>query len=183
MQFLHPQNVRYREPVVAITFDDGYADWVTEALPRLVQHRMPATFFVTTSFAIVTSVPHEGLQVLPEDGVKILADAGYEIGSHGKTHTDLSLCTTDAFVEEVHSSLEKLRHLSGRSVSRLSYPKGRFSVSHFPLLKAEGVTLAFAGHGGIGQGVAPFSAPRVPVTQPMSISRFAARVYRAAAWG
>jgi peptidoglycan/xylan/chitin deacetylase (PgdA/CDA1 family) len=35
---------------VAITFDDGYLDNVTQALPILVQHGIPATFFVATSF-------------------------------------------------------------------------------------------------------------------------------------
>jgi len=34
----------------AITFDDGYADNVSNALPVLLYHRVPATFFVSTAF-------------------------------------------------------------------------------------------------------------------------------------
>lgn len=38
-----------REPSVVITFDDGYADNVREALPILEELAIPATFFVSTS--------------------------------------------------------------------------------------------------------------------------------------
>jgi peptidoglycan/xylan/chitin deacetylase (PgdA/CDA1 family) len=39
---------KIRRPVVAITFDDGYADNVLEALPILEEEEVHATFFVST---------------------------------------------------------------------------------------------------------------------------------------
>jgi len=35
---------------ISITFDDGYADNFTQALPILEHHKVPATFFVATAF-------------------------------------------------------------------------------------------------------------------------------------
>ena len=37
-------------PMVAITFDDGTADFAELALPVLVEHRVPATLYVATDF-------------------------------------------------------------------------------------------------------------------------------------
>lgn len=35
---------------ICITFDDGYADNVTQALPILLQHKLSATFFIATAY-------------------------------------------------------------------------------------------------------------------------------------
>lgn len=37
-----------RKPAIVITFDDGYADNLTEALPVLERAELPATFFIST---------------------------------------------------------------------------------------------------------------------------------------
>ncbi len=41
---------RLRPHSVALTFDDGYADFNTQVVPDLVAHGLPATLFVTTDF-------------------------------------------------------------------------------------------------------------------------------------
>lgn len=41
-------NKRSSERLASITFDDGYADWLTGVVPELIDRRLPATFFITT---------------------------------------------------------------------------------------------------------------------------------------
>jgi peptidoglycan/xylan/chitin deacetylase (PgdA/CDA1 family) len=50
------QRRRVRDRSVAVTFDDGYANNLHEAAPRLVARRIPATVFVTTG---QTGASHE----------------------------------------------------------------------------------------------------------------------------
>jgi peptidoglycan/xylan/chitin deacetylase (PgdA/CDA1 family) len=48
---------RWREPVVLVTFDDGYQDNFAVAAPVLRSHTVPATFFLPTAFLDAPCVP------------------------------------------------------------------------------------------------------------------------------
>jgi glycosyltransferase involved in cell wall biosynthesis/peptidoglycan/xylan/chitin deacetylase (PgdA/CDA1 family) len=69
---------------VALTFDDGYAEWIDNVAPALLRRRMPATFFITTGqfeggvlwheriIAAVRALPAQGAQ-LPA-GLRLYTD-------------------------------------------------------------------------------------------------------------
>jgi peptidoglycan/xylan/chitin deacetylase (PgdA/CDA1 family) len=68
-----------------ITFDDGYADNHDVALPVLVRHRLPATFFVATGFldggrmfndGVVELLRRSPLATLAVDGLQLQLPAG-----------------------------------------------------------------------------------------------------------
>jgi peptidoglycan/xylan/chitin deacetylase (PgdA/CDA1 family) len=50
--------LRLREPAVAITFDDGYADNMIAGQVLMEQFGVPAIFFVTTGFVGTSNIPH-----------------------------------------------------------------------------------------------------------------------------
>lgn len=172
---------RSRIPKVVITFDDGYADWIENALPVLKEYNVPATFFITTSFRSVTSAPHDFLTPLSMRDVEILVNNNFVIGGHGHTHRDLSVCTEAELRFELMESKRILTELSHQEINHVSYPKGRYP-SDLKIIDEIGYLFAFAGHGSVRYGTNRLIIPRVPVTKNISQLRYILRIFRAAVY-
>lgn len=60
---------------VAITFDDGYTDWLATVAPALRKRKFPATFFISTEHLSGPALWHErivaAVRALPDSGVKL----------------------------------------------------------------------------------------------------------------
>ena len=104
--------------MVLITFDDGDASNVDQALPTLQALGLTAVFFITRHF-----VGQPGM--ITPLGLRQLADAGMVIGSHGLSHRFLNTLSPAALAIELASSRDFLQQLTGRPVSLLSLPGGR----------------------------------------------------------
>jgi peptidoglycan/xylan/chitin deacetylase (PgdA/CDA1 family) len=117
---------------VSITFDDGYADNCTYALPLLVEERIPFTYFVTLH-NVLSGEPfaHDliwGKPCAPNTLAQIcaLAEAGVEIGSHGFSHTDLGAIDNQRVLNyELLDSRDVLQRLVGRPVRYFAFPFGQ----------------------------------------------------------
>jgi peptidoglycan/xylan/chitin deacetylase (PgdA/CDA1 family) len=111
-------------PPVALTFDDGTADFVEEALPELVAHRVPATLYVATDFV-------EAGRTFPDDGRPVswagLRDAIstglVTIGSHTHTHRLLDRVGGPEAAEELDRSIGLIEDRLGVACSHFAYPK------------------------------------------------------------
>jgi peptidoglycan/xylan/chitin deacetylase (PgdA/CDA1 family) len=112
------------KPPVVITFDDGTADFVDEALPVLAEHGLPVTYYVATDF-IERGVP------FPDDGVPMtwaaireaVASGLVEVGSHTHTHALLSRMSTRDAAAELDRSIELIRERAGVQARHFAYPK------------------------------------------------------------
>jgi len=109
--------------LVAVTFDDGTADFVEHAVPILVEHRVPATLYLATDFV-------EQGRSFWDDGTVLswsaLADAVatglIDIGSH--THTHALLDRSDDIVEdELDRSIDLIGERLGVMARHFAYPK------------------------------------------------------------
>ena len=82
-------------PAVSITFDDGYDANCDEAMPLLIERKIPCTYFVTSRCVLERiPFPHDvagRCPVRPNTLAQIrsLSDAGIEIGAHTRTHADV----------------------------------------------------------------------------------------------
>lgn len=156
---------------IALTFDDGYADALTAALPLLQRYGFVATFYVVNNF-----VGQPGY--MNWDELRALRDAGMEIGAHSMTHSDLTLMNPDAAFMEIAESGQALAAQLQVPIVSFCYPAGRFNTALAEQVRAAGYSNATTTVQGV-DGSAPFTLPRIRIYGDMSQSGFewAVRAY------
>ena len=105
---------------IALTFDDGYADFADTVLPLLLEMRLSATVFLTTAF-VKQGRP---LYLSLSDLRAIAGTPGLRIGSHGVTHCRLTGCDDQRLRSELRDSRHMLEEWSGQEVTAVAYPHG-----------------------------------------------------------
>ncbi|MGX1130799.1 peptidoglycan/xylan/chitin deacetylase (PgdA/CDA1 family) [Streptomyces glaucescens] len=152
--------------LVGLTFDDGYADFVEQALPVLGRHAFGATLFVLPGRLGGDNAwdplgPRKPL--LTADGVREAASAGVEIGSHGLTHIDLTQADDAALRAETAESRALLSELTGAPVAGFCYPYGTVDRRVVDAVRAAGYRYGCAIDPGPLTG--PHALPRLYIGQ------------------
>lgn len=152
--------------LVGLTFDDGYADFVEHALPRLRRWECGATLFVLPGRLGGDNAwdplgPRKPL--LSADGIRHAAAEGVEIGSHGLTHMDLTEADDATLRAETADSMALLSKLTGAAVTGFCYPYGMVDARAADAVRAAGYAYACAIDPGPLTG--PHALPRVHVGQ------------------
>lgn len=114
----------------AITFDDGFASVVREAVPLLADRGLTATVFCVAGHLGRTNdwstqparTPRRALATSGE--LAALAAEGFEIGSHGTEHVPLHSASKDVLERELLESKELIGGAVGQPVTSLAYPYG-----------------------------------------------------------
>ena len=102
---------------VVITFDDGWRSVYDEAFPIMQELRMTGVVYLVSS-GIYSDPTMMHVAELEE-----LAAAGWEIGSHTRTHPDLTQCA-ESLADEIRGSRTDLEMALGLPVRTLAYPFG-----------------------------------------------------------
>jgi peptidoglycan/xylan/chitin deacetylase (PgdA/CDA1 family) len=116
--------------LVGLTFDDGYEDFLSTALPILETLGFSATVFVVAGMLGEENTwEHRGgprlrSRLLGADGVREVSERGMEVGSHTFTHPRLSGLDPGMLAREVGGSRQMLGEIVGTPVEGFSYPYG-----------------------------------------------------------
>lgn len=123
--------------VLAVTFDDAYASVLEHALPVLADLGIPGSVYPVTDLVGGAAPmawpgidgwiggPHEReLLGMGWDGLRTLADAGWEVGSHTCGHPWLPACDDARLEEELVRSRAEIEERLGVTCDTLAYPYG-----------------------------------------------------------
>ena len=135
--FTEAATVRAAERVIAVTFDDGYRSVLQLALPLLARMGVRGTVFAPT--ALVGESEAHGwdgtrswastrwageIQVMGWDELDQLVAAGWEIGSHTRTHPHLTQLDDGQLLTELRRSREEIEENLGGPCTSIAYPYG-----------------------------------------------------------
>ena len=118
-------------PTVTFTFDDGYSENCRSAIPLLIRHQIPCTYFVTLDH-VLTGKPfthdldrRQPLPINSVDELRAMADGGIEIGLHARSHFDFSRpITATQLRREIVDAAAELADLVRRPIRYFAFPYG-----------------------------------------------------------
>lgn len=118
------------EPMISLTFDDGYENFIDNALPILQEFDAPATVFLVSSSLIDNERDPVNLQPLDtmsiDDLNQLKRDPLVTIGSHTKTHRNLAELGPEEQREEIVGGKRVLEDELDIEIDRFAYPGGSY---------------------------------------------------------
>lgn len=162
----------YRLPsgVAALTFDDGFAELYTHALPSLLRYGFSATIFLVAETLTpggrivdwVDTPPRWPLRTLTIDQVLEMQERGVKFGSHSWAHRDLTTLSEAECVRDLRASRDLLEALVRQRISFLAYPRGLHHAHVRRAAERAGYERSFSLPEG-PEPVGPHAVPRVGI--------------------
>src|SRR6266850_1402628 len=178
-----------QDKYVAITFDDGYLDFYTHALPILQKHGFKATVFIVSGFAGEQARGSNGNSFMSWSQIREIQSQGMEIGSHTVTHPQLHAMPSKQVEKEVSESKRAIEEKVGAAVTSFAYPYAfpeqdrQFAKGLRESLKQQGYESAVSTIIGTARrGNDAFFLPRIPVNSYDDLRFFDVKLNRGYDW-
>jgi peptidoglycan/xylan/chitin deacetylase (PgdA/CDA1 family) len=154
--------------VAAVTFDDGFVDFVEHGLGVLADVGANATLYVPSRAiggrASWISRGPEAPTIVDQSQIQEVAAAGIEIGSHGAEHVPMDVLDHRVAARHLRESRDVLEHVSAGPVLSMCYPHGYHSRALRRSVAAAGYRNACAiGHRRHPLAADPFAVQRLLV--------------------
>lgn len=135
---------------VAITFDDGYQSVYRNAIPILLNEKIPSTIYVPTAYLgrnpvwdIPVDCPHLNEIVMTEKQIKHVYSELVTIGSHTHSHPKLGELEFNDVRNELVTSKKILEGITGERITELALPHGSYNEEVLTLSKEIGYDKVF----------------------------------------
>jgi peptidoglycan/xylan/chitin deacetylase (PgdA/CDA1 family) len=169
---------------VVLTFDDGYRNFLTGALPRLIARNMPVSVFLITDrirnqngLDIKAWAESDDEIFLSWDEVKELQRHGVEFGSHTCSHPKLSELRAAEAERELRTSHETIASYLSQVTMPLAFPYGSYSETVIAMTRTLPYTCALTTDAGTNSSLTdPFLLRRNLIGDDDDEALFAARV-------
>ena len=164
--------------VVGITFDDGYHNNLTHALPALLKEGFSSTCYAVSGLLGQTNRWDESLGIaqtplMNEAEIRQWTAAGQEIGSHTHLHIDLTAADDQECRAEMKLGKSELQAAIQQPVDHFCYPYGRYDSKHVAMVKELGfMSATTTQRGRCHAGTDLLQLPRVPVLRSTSLPVF-----------
>ena len=164
--------------VVGITFDDGYLNNLTHALPVLRKHGFSSTCYAVSGLAGKTNLWDAGIGIaqtalMDAAQMRQWVAGGQEIGSHTRSHINLLESVDADCREEIVAGKIDLEHMLGEPVRQFCYPYGRYEPKHTDMVRAQGFSTATTTQRSrCHTGMNMLEIPRVPVLRATRLPIF-----------
>lgn len=149
-----------QEKCVAITFDDGYEDNYTNALPILKQHQAKGTLYLVVNrhdndWSVQKKAHHDSGELMREaklsdQQVQDMVKSGcIELGGHTTNHINFATTSKEQKSKEVTESKQFLESRFATKVTSFAYPFGILTEEDPALIEQAGYDNAVLAEGGI----------------------------------
>lgn len=164
--------------VVGLTFDDGYLNNLTHALPVLERHGFSSTCYAVSQRLGQTNVWDEAQGIaqtpLMDAGqLRQWVAGGQEVGAHTRHHVCLPQCDSRTCQEEMAQGRVELEVVTGSVVTHFCYPYGQYTAEHVAMARQAGFeTVTTTQRGRVASGADLWQLPRVPVLRSTTLPVF-----------